>query len=81
MKIRINTGDGVPGEDTIRLEDGSALENVSAVDIRIRAGEFILATLEFLLPKHDMAVEATVTEKHLRELAEAHGFDLVKKQG
>lgn len=80
MKIHINTGDGIPNEMTLTMDDGSPLENVFAVDIKIRPGELILATLEFLLPRVDFDVKATVTEAHLRELAEAHGFDLMKKE-
>lgn len=81
MRIHINTGDGFPDAKTLTLDDGSALKNVSAVDIKIRPMEPIIAILQFLLPGADLNVEATVTEEHLRELADAHGFDLVKKPG
>jgi len=81
MKIRIQTKEGVPDDDTITLDNGDILENVGSVDISIRPGELIIATLTFLLTRSDMTIDATVSEEHLRELAFAHGFDLVEKTG
>ncbi|MDO8313071.1 MAG: hypothetical protein Q7T25_14145 [Sideroxyarcus sp.] len=79
MKIHIKTEDGFPDEKTITLDDGSTLANVLAADIRIRPDEVVTATLTFMLPWADLNIKATVTEAHLRELAETHGFILLKK--
>lgn len=80
MKIRIKSEDGMPSATVVTLEDGTRLENIAAVDVRIRPDEFITAQIEFIIPAVDFVAEATVSESHLRELAAAHGFDLVKKE-
>ena len=80
MKIRFKNESGIPDEKLIIVETGEELENVTAVDIKVRPGEPIMATLEFCFPHTDIVAGVTVSEEHLRELAAAHGFDLVKKE-
>lgn len=79
MKIRI-TSDGSGSNTSVTTEDGTPLMHCMAVDVSIRPEEVVKATLVFMLPITDMkGFEVTVSEAHLRELAEAHGFNLVKK--
>ncbi len=80
MKIRIKSESGMPCAGIITTEDGTELEHICAVDISIRPNESIKARLEFTLVPLSILAEAVVSEEHLRELAAAHGFDLVKKE-
>lgn len=81
MKIHIKSFTGKANDSTITLvEDGKEIENISAVDIQFRPGKEVTATLQFGFLPVDVIAKAVVSEQHLRELAAAHGFDLVKKQ-
>lgn len=78
MKINIKSDGGA--NTTITTEDGKALPCCVAADISIRPEQIVEAQLRFVLPAIDLkGCEATVSEAHLRELAAAHGFDLVRR--
>ena len=77
MWIRVKTYGGAV---ELTQDDGTPIEKILSVDIRIRPLEPVTAALQFLMPFSDVVVNATVSEKHLRELADAHGFDLVKRR-
>ena len=66
MWIRVKTYGGAV---ELTQDDGTQIEKITAVDIRIRPLEPVTAALQFLMPFSDVVVNATVSEKHLRELA------------
>ena len=80
MRIRVSSPDGTAANGRIELEDGTELQHVTEVAIRgDAAGGVFCAIVTFALPIVDVkGMEATVSEDHLRELAAAHGFDLVR---
>lgn len=81
MRINVSCPSGHSNEVVITTEKGEAIDKVKALDIRMRPGEPVTAELAFLVPGVEtMLCEATVSEAHLRELAEAHGFDLVARK-
>lgn len=76
MQVRISVdrhGNGV-----VRTENDEMLGHITAVDIGIKAGELPTAKLTFMLPVVDVHAHATISEEHLRQLAQAHGYNLVK---
>ena len=77
MWIRVKTYGGAV---ELTQDDGTPIEKILSVDIRIRPLKPATAELQFVMPFSDVVVDATVSEKHLRELADAHGFDLVKRR-
>jgi len=80
MHVTIKNKGGFFDASTIHLQDGTPLTEVSRVKILIESGIPNEAEVTFLLPIVDIDAEVTVKEEHLKELAEAHGFDLVKKK-
>lgn len=80
MRITIENKDGVANNTIIKTADGVVLGSVSGIVLRIVAGEALRAETTFLVPGVEAAADVTVSEAHLRELASAHGFDLVAKK-
>lgn len=80
MRVRIVSEKGTNSSASIALEDGTELRNVMSANIRMEPGEVHTATLTFSMPLIDCDAVATVSEEHLRELATAHGFELVRKE-
>lgn len=77
LNIKNTTGDCFDTEFV--TESGEKLSNIATADITFRPNHAVVAKLQFLVPNVDCRAEATVSEEHLRALASAHGFDLVKK--
>jgi hypothetical protein len=81
MRINVKCSSGHSNEVAITTEKGEVLDNVKSLDIRMRFGEPVVAELAFLVPGIEtMLCEATVSEAHLHELAEAHGFELIARK-
>lgn len=83
MKINIKSEDGSTGNAEVTLEDGSRLDGVERIVIDAKGSDGVIrAQLTFFCPKVLMkSMPAFISEDHLRELADAHGFDLVKRNG
>jgi hypothetical protein len=79
MRIHIKCLDGCSASAEIITPGGERLTSIKAIDISLRAGEPVEASLQFLVPGVDAGCEATVSEAHLVELAAAHGYDLVPR--
>jgi len=80
MFLNIKNSTGYGNDTEITLKDGTALKSVSDETIRISADGMVVAELKFIVPRIDCNAEATVSEEHLRELAHAHGFKLIKDE-
>ncbi len=81
MKVTIKSEDGTAAGCDVSLEGGGSIAAaVQTIDIRVRPGDVITAQIKFALPKINTLATVTVSEEHLRELCQAHGFDLVKRK-
>ncbi len=81
MKINVES-DGTYQGTKVALEDGTPVEFVGAMDIELRATHIPVARVTFLMPKmHIRGAQVTVSEEHLLELADAHGFTLHRANG
>lgn len=82
MKINIKSEDGTASNASITTDDGAPINGVERIRLDVRGGEAMRAELTFWMPKVNFrGVLAFVTEEHLRELADALGFDLKKRDG
>ncbi len=79
MRVKIISEDGLSSNAALMLENGMPLDNVAEVAIWLRPGSPVEARLTFLLSGVNAVAAATVSEAHLRELAESHGYSLTKK--
>lgn len=78
MRIKIES-DGAGTGTKIHHEDGTEIRGVSRIDLRIEAGAPNQAIVRFCIPTVTAFAEARMLPEHLRELAEAHGYDLVPR--
>lgn len=80
MKVTIDIpATGESQGTVVRTEDGAVLDHVRRIDITLEADQIAKARLEFVMPHvRGGKFIASVSEQHLRELAEAHGFSLMR---
>ena len=73
--------DGRLGHGTrVFTEDGSEIENITGITIRIEPSSLIMAEIEMHVKIDDIVAHPFLTLDLLRTSAEAHGFDLVKRK-
>lgn len=80
MNINISCPTGITSDTRVTTDNGE-LHNLAHMVLTFEPDKEVVALLTFLLPRLDSLnrVRATVSEQHLRELADAHDFDLVKR--
>lgn len=80
MKVTIDIpATGESQGTVVRTEDGAVLDHVRRIDITLEADQLATARLEFVMPHvRGGKFVATVSEQHLRALAEVHGFRLMR---
>lgn len=82
MKINLTCEDGIAANAVLTLEDGTPVHGVERIKLDVKGHEPVRAELTFWLPKLAFkSLPVGVSEEHLRELADAYGFDLVKRNG
>lgn len=78
MRIKIEAG--LSDNGRVTLASGELLEHITHCDISLNAIKGPVATLRFIVPDISVHAQATVSEEHLRELAAAHGYALVRQE-
>ena len=59
-------------------DDGHEIKGIQRIRMKIDPFNYVIAEIKYILPIVDCVAVETISKKHLRELANAMGYDLVE---